>query len=201
MVVGARVDEGSSDCYRRGHRTGNRLFNSTVTMLFRERPVDMLTGYRAFSRRYAKSFPGMARGFEVEAEMTLHALDLRLPVMQLPTAYRERPADSVSKLNTYKDGMRILSFLLAIFHWYRPMAFYGALGALAALAAAVTLLTGGVHFAPWTAASVAFVAAAVGSILLPLVGASLEAIRRGQREMKRMIYLSNGPSFGAFDWL
>ena len=132
MVVGSRIEEqGEGAAYRRGHRLGNQLFNGTVHALFGERPSDMLTGYRAFSRRFAKSFPGMARGFEVETEITLHAMDLRVPVVDVATLYHERPEDSASKLHTVRDGIKILRFLTSLFHAYRPLSFYGVFAAVA----------------------------------------------------------------------
>lgn len=107
MVIAARVADGEL-AYRRGHVFGNRLLTSLVSYLFGHRLHDMLSGYRVFSRRFVKSFPALSRGFETETELTVHALALRMPFAELDTPYRSRPEGSASKLNTWRDGFRIL---------------------------------------------------------------------------------------------
>jgi glycosyltransferase involved in cell wall biosynthesis len=116
MVVGNRVDDGRNALtYRAGHRFGNRLLTGAVVQLFGGGLTDMLSGYRVFSRRYAKSFPALSRGFEIETELTVHALELRMPYAEESTAYSTRPEGSESKLSTYRDGWRILKTICKLF--------------------------------------------------------------------------------------
>jgi hypothetical protein len=121
MVVGVRV--GSGQAFRRGHKLGNRLFNWIVTRLFGPGFTDILSGYRVVSRRFAKSFPAASSGFEIETELSVHALDLKLSTAELPLSYGERPKDSTSKLNTWRDGARILLTILAMYKAIRPLQF------------------------------------------------------------------------------
>ena len=201
MVVGSRIEEqGDGAAYRPGHKLGNRLFNGTVRALFGERPADMLTGYRAFSRRFAKSFPGMARGFEVETEITLHAMDLRVPVLDVATSYRERPDDSASKLHTVRDGIRILRFLMSLFHAYRPLTFYGAFAAVPISVALGAAVLGPFSLEPWSAPAIVSFASGCLAVSLLLVGGAVHAIRRGQTELKRMIYMSTDSPRGGVDF-
>ncbi|MFZ3040849.1 MAG: glycosyltransferase family 2 protein, partial [Thiobacillus sp.] len=129
MVVGMRVHE-HDEAYRRGHQFGNRLLTGAMTRIFGGSFTDMLSGYRVFSRRFAKSFPVMSRGFEIETELTIHALELRMPYGESATPYGARPEGSTSKLSTYSDGMRILSTIIKLFAIERPLQFYGALSGL-----------------------------------------------------------------------
>lgn len=123
MVNAARVNT-SDAAYRAGHKFGNRLFTGLVSSLFGKRFDDILSGYRVFSRRFVKSFPALAQGFEIETELTVHALELRMPVAEVPTAYKERPQGSESKLNTYRDGFRILRTIVRLAKEERPLAFF-----------------------------------------------------------------------------
>src|SRR5438067_483434 len=107
MVVAARVQQDAA-AYRRGHRAGNRLLTGFVASVFGARFTDILSGYRVFSRRFVKSFPVLSRGFEIETELTVHALELDLPVTEIETPYYARPDGSESKLSTWRDGFRIL---------------------------------------------------------------------------------------------
>ena len=134
MVVGRRIDN-SESAYRPGHRFGNTILTSTVGRLFGQRCSDMLSGYRVLSRRFVKSFPVFTRGFEIETEMTVHALTLQMPIREIDTHYRERPAGSTSKLRTYRDGMRILSTIFHLFREERPLLFFSLMSALFALTA------------------------------------------------------------------
>ena len=113
MVNGARVTV-IRDAYRPGHRFGNWLLTGIVRWIFGDRFKDMLSGYRVFSRRYVKSFPSLAIGFEIETELTVHALHLRMPTAEVETPYKDRPAGSISKLSTFKDGIRILWMILVL---------------------------------------------------------------------------------------
>ena len=135
MVVGSRVDDGADmQTYRRDHRFGNALLTGAVASLFDGRMTDMLSGYRVFSRRYAKSFPALSRGFEIETELTVHALELRMPFAEVPVPYRARPEGSESKLSTYRDGWRILKTICKLFVSERPLQFFsGAAGVLVLL--------------------------------------------------------------------
>ena len=134
MVVGRResIEEYS---YRLGHRLGNRMLTGFVARLFGRRFTDMLSGYRVFSRRYVKSFPALARGFETETELTVHALELRMPVAEVDTPYKARPEGSFSKLNTIRDGLRILNTIVRLFRLERPLLFFSLISALLALLA------------------------------------------------------------------
>lgn len=195
MVVGSRVVvPDQTGAYPRGHRFGNSLFNTSVKVLFGDRPADMLTGYRVFSRRFAKSFPCMSTGFDVETELTLHAMDLRLPVAEVATDYRERAHDSNSKLRTVTDGFKILGCLLGLFHSYKPMRFYGTLALASALVAAVCGVFARISLHPWSVLSGVFAVSVGLAVIFALLGVSLSSVRRGQREVKRMIYLASRTS-------
>ena len=122
MVVGARKSE-VEEAYRRGHRLGNRLFTGLLASLFGRTFSDIFSGYRVFSRRFAKSFPALARGFETETEISVHALELAMPVAEIVTAYGARPEGSASKLSTYRDGWRIMQTILHLFRIERPVNF------------------------------------------------------------------------------
>ncbi|HVY12389.1 MAG TPA: glycosyltransferase, partial [Alphaproteobacteria bacterium] len=124
MVNAARVEKNAA-AYRRGHRFGNWIISWAVGFLFGRKFQDVLSGYRAFSRRFVKSFPALARGFEIETELTVHALQLRLPVKEIETPYRERPEGSFSKLNTFRDGARILLTIFYLAKEEKPLAFFG----------------------------------------------------------------------------
>ena len=123
MVVGARVHRDEA-AYRRGHQTGNRLLTAMVANIFGQSFSDMLSGYRVFSRRFVKSFPVLSGGFEIETELTIHALELELPVAELNTPYYARPKGSASKLNTWRDGFRILWSIFQIYRSERPLPFF-----------------------------------------------------------------------------
>src|SRR5205085_8218273 len=134
---GARVGREEA-AYRRGHRTGNRALSGFVTHIFGQSFSDMLSGYRVFSRRFVKSFPVLSGGFEIETELTIHALELELPVAEVNTPYYARPEGSASKLNTWRDGFRILWSIFQIYRAERPLAFFSAFaGVLATISLAL----------------------------------------------------------------
>lgn len=134
MVVGARVTEQDA-AYRPGHQFGNRMLTSLLSMMFGRSFSDILTGYRVFSRRFVKSFPVLSRGFEIETEISVHALELSMPLAEVSTPYGARPEGSASKLSTWSDGFRILRSMIALFRSERPLLFFGVGGALLALGA------------------------------------------------------------------
>lgn len=144
MVVGRRKST-EVESYRLGHRLGNRMLTGFVAQLFGRRFTDMLSGYRVFSRRYVKSFPALARGFETETELTVHALELRMPVTEVDTPYKARPEGSFSKLNTIRDGIRILNTILRLFRLERPLLFFGLISLLLALLAIGLATPPGTH--------------------------------------------------------
>ncbi len=193
MVVGTRVAE-TDAAFPTGHRFGNRLFNIVVKNLFGNQFSDILSGYRVLSRRFAKSFPAASSGFEIETELSVHALDLRLQTVEIALHYKERPANTVSKLRTYTDGMHILLTIVRMYRWLRPRQFYGSIGAVFAIASlgfgAIVIvefwMTGRVSRLP-----TALLATALGqlAILSLAIGLILEATSRGQREVRRMHYL------------
>jgi glycosyltransferase involved in cell wall biosynthesis len=195
MVTAVRDERGEGAEYRRGHRLGNRAFNALLGVLFGSRPGDMLSGYRVLSRRFAKSFPANSRGFEIETELTVHALEQRLPVVEVATPYFERPAGSSSKLSTYNDGMRILWMTAMLFRDEKPLAFFGS---IALVIAVVGLLLGGsvvieymeTRLVPRLPTAIL----ATGLMLLAFLslgcGLILNNVARGRREMKRLAYLA-----------
>jgi glycosyltransferase involved in cell wall biosynthesis len=196
MVVGVRV--ASQDAaYRRGHKFGNRLLTSAVAHLFGNRFSDMLSGYRVFSRRFVKSFPAMSNGFEIETELTIHALELRLPVAEVEAPYSVRLDGSSSKLQTYSDGLRILRQILILYKNERPLQFFSAIGfALGVVAFAlgiplvVTFIKTGLVFRQPTA--ILATGLVVLSALSFVTGLILDTVTRGRREMKRLAYLAVG---------
>lgn len=193
MVVAARGGEMAA--FRLGHRTGNVMINQFVAWLFRQRVTDMLSGYRVLSRRFVKSFPALATGFEIETELTIHALELRMAIAEVPVAYGARAEGSHSKLSTWRDGIRILAVILFLFKEVRPFRFFGSLFVALALVSltlayplAVTYLqTGLVPRLPTAVLSTGVMLAAIFCLLC---GTILDTVSRGRREAKRMYYLS-----------
>ncbi|MHA7065335.1 glycosyltransferase family 2 protein [Azospirillum argentinense] len=194
MVNGARVTD-IVKAYRPGHRFGNKLLTGMVARIFGNRIQDMLSGYRVFSRRFIKSFPALASGFETETELTVHALELRMPIAEIKTPYKDRPPGSHSKLNTIRDGIRILRTIINLVKEERPLPFFGILAALLAVVAlilAVPLLatylhTGAVPRLPTAVLSTGLMLLAFLSLTCGLV---LDTVTLGRREAKRMRYLA-----------
>jgi glycosyltransferase involved in cell wall biosynthesis len=194
MVVGTRASE-VQDAYRRGHRLGNRLLTGCVAWIFGRSFSDILSGYRVFSNRFVKSFPVLAEGFEIETEITVHALELKMPVAEIETAYAARPEGSASKLSTYSDGFRILRLIINLFRTEKPVAFYGLFAAfflLVAIGLSVDLLvtylqTGLVPRLPTAVLSTGLVLFAIMSLVCGLI---LDTVTRGRREVKRLAYLA-----------
>src|SRR2546421_1325063 len=132
MVVAARVDQDKA-AYRPGHRTGNRILTGFTARVFHASISDTLSGYRVLSRRFVKSFPVLSRGFEIETELTVHALELELPIAEVRAPYYSRPEGSISKLSTWRDGLRILATILRLYRSERPLHFFSAIGIVLAL--------------------------------------------------------------------
>jgi glycosyltransferase involved in cell wall biosynthesis len=200
MVVGLRVDQEQA-AYRMGHRTGNWMLTSFLAEVFGQAFKDILSGYRVFSRRFVKSFPVLSDGFEIETELTVHALELALPVAEIATPYYARPEGSVSKLNTWRDGFRILNTILKLYRSEKPLRFFTAIGiflALISIGFAIPILvtyieTGLVPRLPTAVLS-------MGLMIMALLSASsglvLDTVTRGRREMKLLAYLSQSPVGG-----
>src|ERR1043165_2429782 len=192
MVTGARVSDWET--YRRGHRFGNLVLTGLVTMVFGRETEDLLSGYRVFSRRFVKSFPLLTTGFEIETELTVHALDMRMPVGEISTPYIDRAPGSVSKLSTFRDGFRILGLIGLLVKEERPLAFFGGLGAflfLVALAVAAPIVqtyyaTGLVPRFPTAILATGLVIVAFLSVACGLI---LDTVTHGRREIKRLKYL------------
>jgi hypothetical protein len=193
MVVAARVQQDAA-AYRRGHRTGNRLLTGFVDQVFESRFTDILSGYRVFSRRFVKSFPVLSRGFEIETELTVHALELELPVAEIETPYYARPDGSESKLSTWRDGFRILRKIASLYRSERPLSFFSSIGALLALVSIgfaipifVTYMrTGTVPRIPTAILSTGLMLLAC---LVTVAGIVLDTVSKGRREMKLLAYL------------
>jgi hypothetical protein len=194
MVVGLRIDQAEA-AYRRGHRTGNWMLTRFLSSVFRQEFKDILSGYRVFSRRFVKTFPVLSDGFEIETELSVHALELALPVAEIETPYYARPQGSFSKLNTWRDGFRILGTIIKLYRSEKPLRFFTAIGCCFALVSvglavpvvATYLEQGLVPRLPTAVLSMGLMILAVLSVSSGLV---LDTVTRGRREMKLLAYLS-----------
>lgn len=193
MVTGVRrVDESAElEAFRRGHRLGNAVFSKAVRTIFRSDCTDVLSGYRVLSRRFVKSFPSVAGGFEVEVEMTAHASLLRVPVGEVVTVYRNRSSNSQSKLNTYTDGWKIALAMFRLFRSFSPSRFFGTLSGIAALTSLFFLWTSLGVSPDSPRLDVGLILLLFGALLLS-VGVILNAISRARVESLRLVYLSYG---------
>jgi glycosyltransferase involved in cell wall biosynthesis len=193
MLNAARADT-SVAAYRRGHRLGNLVLSGLVTRIFGRQLTDVLSGYRAFSRRFVKSFPALSTGFEIETELTVHALELRMPVAEIKTPYRERPTGSTSKLHTVRDGIRILRTIMALVRDERPLRFFGSVGTVLV---GLSLMLGWPVIRTYLETSLVprlpTALLATGLMLLAFLsvasGLILDTVTRGRRELKRLHYL------------
>ncbi|MBV9882564.1 MAG: glycosyltransferase [Sphingomonadaceae bacterium] len=204
MVVGARKSEVEAEAYRRGHVLGNKVFTGLLSSLFGRSFSDIFSGYRIFSRRFAKSFPALSRGFETETEISVHALELAMPVGEVVTAYGARPEGSESKLSTYRDGWRILKTILHLYRIERPVLFYGSFAlvlALLALLLAVPLALTYLHtgLVPRVPTAILVTGLMILAFLSFFCGLILDTVVRGRREVRRLHYLSF-PAVGAEAW-
>ena len=194
MVNGARVTA-IREAYRPGHRFGNWLLTGIVRWIFGDRFKDMLSGYRVFSRRYVKSFPSLANGFEIETELTVHALHLRMPTAEIATPYKDRPEGSTSKLSTFKDGFRILWMIVKLMKNEKPIPFFSVIAGLFACGSVLLMLpilaefltTGLVPRLPTAVLSMSMMILGFLSLACGLI---LDTVTRGRCEIKRMRYLN-----------
>jgi glycosyltransferase involved in cell wall biosynthesis len=194
MVVGTRRHDAKA-AYRGGHVLGNRLFTGLLAGLFGRSFSDIFSGYRVFSRRFVKSFPVLSSGFEIETEMSVHALELRMPVGELETVYAARPEGSESKLSTFGDGWRILKTILTLYRIERPVLFYGGIGALLMMAAiilsvplVITYLDTGL--VPRVPTAILVTGMTIIAVLCFFAGLILDTVTRGRREVRRLAYLA-----------
>jgi len=193
MVVGRRISDSTS--LRASHRFGNRLFTRVVAQIFGNRFEDILSGYRVFSRRFVKSFTVFTGGFEIETEMTIHALTLNLPIQEVDTQYRSRAEGSQSKLSTYKDGFHILATIVTLFREEQPLVFFSILGSAFILLALILIYpvvmefleTGLVPRFPTAILSTGLVLSGLFSYAAGII---LDTVTRGRRESKMLAYLA-----------
>jgi glycosyltransferase involved in cell wall biosynthesis len=200
MVVGLRVDQEQA-AYRMGHRTGNWMLTSFLAEVFGQAFKDILSGYRVFSRRFVKSFPVLSDGFEIETELSVHALELALPVAEIETPYFARPEGSVSKLNTWSDGFRILGTILKLYRSEKPLRFFTAIGiflALISVGFAIPVLVTYVEtgLVPRLPTAVLSMGLMISALLSASSGLVLDTVTRGRREMKLLAYLAQPPVGG-----
>ena len=196
MVVGTRLTAHEGDAsFRRGHQLGNHLLTGFMSMLFGRQLTDMLSGYRVMSRRFVKSFPALAEGFETETELTIHALELKMPVAEVITPYGSRPVGSESKLSTYRDGYRILLTIIALFKKERPLIFFSILFCLLAaisvgLAIPVLLTYAKTGLVPRFPTAILATGIMLLACLSLACGLILDTVTHGRRELKRLRYLT-----------
>lgn len=194
MVVGKRVHQ-DAEAYRPGHVLGNRMFTGAIQWIFGKSFEDILSGYRVFSRRFVKSFPGFSRGFEIETELTVHALTLRLPTMELNTRYYARPEGSQSKLNTIRDGWTISLLILRLVKDERPLFFYSIIGTLLNLIAVVLAIPIFIEFletslVPRFPTAILSTGLAVSGLMSYGCGLILDSVALARREMRFLHYLN-----------
>jgi glycosyltransferase involved in cell wall biosynthesis len=194
MVVGTRQHE-AKEAYRGGHVLGNRLFTGILAGLFGRSFSDIFSGYRVFSRRFVKSFPVLSSGFEIETEMSVHALELRMPVGEVTSRYLARPEGSASKLSTFRDGWRILSTIATLYRIERPVLFFGGIGAallVAALVLSVPLVLTYIDtgLVPRFPTAILITGLAIIATLCFFAGLILDTVTRGRREVRRLAYLA-----------
>jgi glycosyltransferase involved in cell wall biosynthesis len=194
MLVGRRVAV-SSGAYRPGHRWGNRMFTRSIALLFGSSLEDILSGYRVFSREFVKSFPAFSGGFEIETELTVHALTLGLPVAEIATVYKERPDGSSSKLNKYTDGTRILWTIFTLSKNEQPFVFFSVWSLVLLITSLIlaypiftTFLETGL--VPRFPTAILATGLAVSALVLFACGLILDTVTKGRREMKLLQYLN-----------
>lgn len=196
MVNCARVCTDSA-AYRPGHRLGNRMLTGLVARVFGKRLSDMLSGYRVLSRRFVKSFPALSTGFEIETELTVHALELRVPMAELSASYVTRPRGSASKLRTVRDGLKILKLIVHLVKEERPLQFFSTgFCVLAATSIALGIPVVTQYFVTGLVGRLPTAVLATGLMILAFLslmcGVILDTVTRGRRELKRLLYLAAG---------
>ena len=196
MVTGTRVTT-IVEAYRRGHRLGNVALTGIVRSVFGSRITDMLSGYRVFSRRFVKTFPALSSGFETETELTIHALELRMPLAEVDTPYRDRQEGSSSKLNTYRDGMRILLAIITLIKEERPLQFFTSIAFVIFMTAIILgtpllLEYRATHLVPRLPTAVLSAALVMISFLSLTCGLIMDSLSRARKETKRLAYLTIG---------
>jgi glycosyltransferase involved in cell wall biosynthesis len=194
MVVGTRIHE-AADAYRRGHVLGNRAMTGLLARLFGRSFTDIFSGYRVFSRRFVKSFPVLSAGFEIETEISVHALELKMPVGEVETRYLARPEGSASKLSTYRDGFRIAWTILTLYRIEKPILFFGWIAAALALLALILSVPLALTYAdtglvPRFPTAILATGLVILSALSLFAGLILDTVVRGRREMRRLAYLA-----------
>ena len=194
MVVGTRRHE-AKKAYRGGHVMGNKLFTGLLAGLFGRSFTDIFSGYRVFSRRFVKSFPVLSSGFEIETEISVHALELRMPVGEVETQYAARPEGSESKLSTFRDGWRILKTIATLYRIERPVLFYGSIGAFLltiALVLSIPLVITYLHtgLVPRFPTAILITGMTIIAVLCFFAGLILDTVTRGRLELRRLAYLS-----------
>ena len=197
MVNATRVTDIQA-AYRPGHRLGNQVLTGIVRLIFGNRVTDMLSGYRVFSRRFVKSFPALSSGFETETEFTVHALELRMPVGEIVTRYKDRPEGSVSKLRTYSDGLRILRTILLLVKEERPLQFFFAIATVLVLISFILTVPVFLNYVqtglvPRLPTAILVTGLMLMAALSTTCGLILDSVSRGRKEIKRLGYLAIPP--------
>jgi len=202
MVVGTRHTD-SEDAYRKGHRFGNKMLNRVLRFLFEEKFEDILSGYRVFSRRFVKTFPALSAGFEIETEMSIHAIHMGCPTKEIATQYFDRGEGTASKLNTYRDGLRILFTMLMMFRHLRPLAMFLAVSCVLLVLTLVLGLPVVFHFletgmVPRLPTAVAAAGLMVMSVVTFVTGIILDSITYSLKTNKRLAYLQQRSGVGGY---
>lgn len=193
-ILGVR-QETTNSAYRPGHALGNRGFNWLVGNIFGSEVSDMLSGYRVMSRRFVKSFPALSREFEIETELTVHAMSVRVPQAEVSVGFKDRPEGSESKLRTYHDGFRILNLIAQLVRHERPMLFYGIVAALLAL---IGILVGipvvadfvATGLVPRLPSAILAIGVVLAGGLAAVIGLILDGVLKARREVSRLNYLT-----------
>lgn len=199
MVVGCRHENSyDNDNYRPGHRLGNKLLIGSVQKMFGGHFTDMLSGYRVFTRRFAKTFAAESNGFEIETELTVHTLKMKLPYGEVATPYTERPTGSTSKLSTYKDGLKILWMIVKLYYNEKPRRFWGIVGTILSIIAIILITPiivefNSIHEVPRFPTLFLAIALAVSGFLAFTIGIVMGSIAKQRCEMKHLQYLSIPP--------
>jgi glycosyltransferase involved in cell wall biosynthesis len=197
MVVGVRNSIAKA-AYRRGHRLGNAILTGMLSRIFGRTFSDVLSGYRVFSRRFVKSFPALSEGFEVETEISIHALELHMPVAEIVTAYNARPEGSTSKLSTFRDGWRIMRTILTLSRIEKPIFFFSAIAGLLAflsigIAVPLAITYGQTGLVPRLPTAILSTGLMILAFLSLFCGLILDTVVRGRRELRRLAYLALRP--------